>query len=195
MKRLIILGVTALVGCATTSEPSRQVLEVRALPPAERATPLPAAEEPMAPATVVAPAPVVATLAPVGRAGAQSVVPAPSNFAQPSPAPRLTRAQFVAFNDERLLDVYPGMARRDVERHLWIAYEGKPWNPFKRETIRDHGGKRYDVVFYLTREPVPGKAITETQLTPVVFDGDRVHSVGRYPLKKLRKAACENRCS
>jgi hypothetical protein len=98
----------------------------------------------------------------------------------------MSRTQFIALNDERLLDVFPGMKRRDVERHMWVAHEGKAWNPYKRETIKHSDGTRFDVLFYLTREPSPGKGVNENYLTPVIFQGEVVHAVGKYPLKKLR---------
>ncbi len=193
MKRLALIGLVGLAGCATTPTASP--------PPATDAPPADTA----ATATVAAPTPLAAALAAPAPAtqnvtGTAPPAEAPTPRAAPPtapspPAPALSRAQFVALNDERLLDVYPGMSRRAVEQLMHIEHDGRPWNPFKRESLQRPGGQRYDVVFYLTREPARGKPITEAQLTPVIFQGDTVYAIGRHPLKKLRKTLCGGRCS
>jgi hypothetical protein len=48
------------------------------------------------------------------------------------------------------------------------------------------------VLFYLTCAPRQGSA-TENFLTPVIFQNERVTVIGRYPLKKIRRAACQSR--
>lgn len=185
MKRLALGLAVTLVGCATAPEPMRPVVEELAAlrpAPAPASAPEPSAEPAPLPQAVVEP------LAP-RAAEAEAAKPATP---VPASAPaRPSRAELVALNDERLLDVYPGMGRRRVEQLMTVQYDGKPWNPFKRETLRGRDGKAYSVVFYLTREPAPGKAITEAQLTPVIFENDKVYAIGRHPLKKLRRAACE----
>ena len=49
------------------------------------------------------------------------------------------------------------------------------------------------MLFYLTRAPRQGQRVTENLLTPVIFQNERVTAIGRYPLKKIRRAACQNR--
>jgi hypothetical protein len=53
----------------------------------------------------------------------------------------------------------------------------------------DAKGDTYDVIFYLSRRPVPSHAFGEQLMTPVIFRDDRVYAIGRYSLKKLRAGA------
>jgi uncharacterized protein DUF3192 len=90
---------------------------------------------------------------------------------------------FAKKNDERLLQVYVGMNRKTVEKLMGRR------GYYKREFIRNEGNQGYEVLFYLTRVPQKGKAVTERHLTPVLFKKDRVQAVGHYQLRKLRQSA------
>lgn len=105
----------------------------------------------------------------------------------------LSLGDFVDRNDENLLNVYPGMSRAAVERIMGDYRTGTGTNPYKHQQIAAGGGKTYEVLFYLTRKPRAGYRISETSLTPVIFEDDRVSAIGRYQLKKLRRAACQAR--
>jgi hypothetical protein len=137
---------------------------------------------------------------PPAGAGAPSVI-APSAPLPATPAPPaapdpvveskpLTWSQVASINDERLIDVFPGMPQKRVEERMQLQSAGRPVNPFRQEYLRDPRGRLYHVVFYLTREPVKGRPINERYLTPVIFSNDKVEAIGRYPLKKLRANAC-----
>jgi hypothetical protein len=86
-------------------------------------------------------------------------------------------------NDERLLNVFVGMYRVTVEKVM-----GAGTRPYKKEFLRDESDHIYEILFYLTREPKKGRPVTERHLTPVIFKDSRVHALGRYQLKKLRRA-------
>lgn len=105
----------------------------------------------------------------------------------------LSLGDFADHNDENLLSVYPGMSRTSVERMMGSYRTGGGTNPYKRQQIALAGGKTYEVLFYLTRKPRPGYRVSEGLMTPVIFENDRVTAIGRYPLKKLRRAACQAR--
>lgn len=105
----------------------------------------------------------------------------------------LSLGDFVDRNDENLLSVYPGMSRAAVERIMGDYRTGTGTNPYKRQQIAAGGGKTYEVLFYLTRKPRAGYRVNEGIMTPVIFENDRVTAIGRYPLKKLRRAACQVR--
>jgi hypothetical protein len=92
---------------------------------------------------------------------------------------RQSLADLAADNDERLMSVFVGMYRKTVETIMGDH------NPFRRRTITGTDGQTYDVVFYLTREPRKGKAITDRMLTPIIFKKGRVVALGNYQLKKL----------
>jgi hypothetical protein len=86
-------------------------------------------------------------------------------------------------NDDRLLQVYVGMSKATV-----VKIMGRRGS-YKREFWRDSNKQNYEVLFYLTRVPRKGNAITERHLTPVLFRKDRVHAIGSYQLKKVRQSA------
>ena len=98
---------------------------------------------------------------------------------------------FAELNDEKLLYVYPGMSIAAVEHIMGGRQSGSYVNPYKRQTIATVDGKVHEVLFYLTRPPRSGRRVTESQLTPVIFLNNRVVAIGRYPLKKLRRSACQ----
>ena len=75
----------------------------------------------------------------------------------------------------------------------WATIDRGWLNPTRRETGAGGRGAEYEVLFYLAREPVPGRAITDNLLTPVILHNDKVVSIGRYPLKKLRRSGCLSR--
>jgi hypothetical protein len=101
--------------------------------------------------------------------------------------------EFTEANDEKLLNIYVGMSRQTVERLMDGHQSGKWINPYKHQTVTDAAGKKHEVLFYLTRAPRQGQRITENYLTPVIFQNERVTAIGRYPLKKLRRVACQSR--
>lgn len=102
----------------------------------------------------------------------------------------LSAAELAALNDERLLDVYPGLSRRVVEHLMDVRQAGRPLNPFRREWLRDADGRLYEVLYYLTRAPLKNRAVRQRDLTPVIFLDDKVHAIGHYPLKTLKRSAC-----
>lgn len=165
-----------LAGCASLPEPQA-----------------PPAREPVSPARAderVAPAPVVtrpASPAPERASGREPLA------AQPETVKTMSRADFVARNDDNLVEVYVGMSRVSVERLMGNGLIGGWLNPTKRETVAGGRGAEYEVLFYLAREPAPGRAITDNLLTPVILHDDKVVSIGRYPLKKLRRTGCLSR--
>jgi hypothetical protein len=145
---------------------------------------------------VEAPAPVVPAPVPADPAD-DLPPPAVSAPAPLLPAPVVRRQlrleEFAEVNDEKLLQVYVGMSRQAVERIMDGAMSGATVNPFRRQSLAGADGRSYEVAFYLTRAPRAGRRVTETLLTPVIFHDERVVAIGRYPLKKLRRAACQAR--
>jgi hypothetical protein len=123
------------------------------------------------------------------------VEPKFSEPADSSPVVRkwLSLSDFTDANDEMLLNVYPGMSRQTVARIMDGHQSGKWSNPYKQQTVANADGTSHEVLFYLTRAPRQGQRVTENFLTPVIFQNDRVTAIGRYPLKKIRRAACLSR--
>ena len=174
MRRIVLLTLLLLTGCVT-APPSGT-----GSPPAVRpAPPAPAAEpaESSAPTTATS----VATATP-----AEPVRKATSPHV-------LSLGDFADRNDEHLLSVYPGMSRATVDRIMGDYRSGSWTNPYKRQQIAAAGGRTYEILFYLTRRPRAANRVSEGNMTPVIFENDRVTAIGRYPLKKLRRAVCEER--
>jgi hypothetical protein len=168
MRRILMVSFMLLAaGCATTSRP---VVEA----PAQKPQTGPAADS-QSPASPVEPG-----------------LPEPVS---PAPVVRkwLSLNDFAEANDEKLLNVYPGMSRQTVERIMDGHQSGKWANPYKQQAVINADGKSHDVLFYLTRAPRQGQRVTENFLTPVIFQNERVTAIGRYPLKKIRRAACLSR--
>jgi len=171
MRRILMISFMLLAaGCATISRP---VVEV----PAQK---LPSQAEPDA--EPLSPAPPL-------------VEPTLSEPVNPSPVVRkwLSLNDFAETNDEKLLNVYPGMSRQTVERIMDGHQSGKWTNPYKHQAVIGANGTSHEVLFYLTRAPRQGQRVTENLLTPVIFQNERVTAIGRYPLKKIRRAACQSR--
>lgn len=171
MRRILMISYMLLVaGCATTSRPVVDAPEqnIPAQPPA--------AAQPQTETK--------------SQTEPNSVEPV-----NPSPVPRkwLSLSDFAEANDEKLLFVYPGMSRQTVERIMDGNQSGKWTNPYKHQAVINADGVNYDVLFYLTRAPRQGQRVRESLLTPVIFQNDRVTAIGRYPLKKIRRAACQSR--
>jgi hypothetical protein len=170
MRRILMISFMLLVaGCATTSRP---VVDV----PAHK---LPSQTEPVA----------------EPQRSAPLVEPALSEPVNPSPVVRkwLSLNDFAEANDEKLLNVYPGMSRQTVERIMDGHQSGTWTNPYKHQAVIGANGTSHEVLFYLTRAPRQGQRVTENLLTPVIFQNERVAAIGRYPLKKIRRAACQSR--
>lgn len=162
----VVLLLVLLGGCATVPPPAREP---------QPAVPAPAE----VPARVPGPGPSVAPEEPPGTA-------------QPAVPPRMQGLEaFAELNDEKLLYVYPGMSMAAVERVMGGRRSGSYVNPYKRQMIVTVDGRAHEVLFYLTRAPRSGRRVTESQLTPVIFVNNRVTAIGRYPLKKLRRSACQ----
>lgn len=163
-----------LAGCASTPPPLADrseslppaAVETVSFPPALEPTPLP---------------PSTATV---------SKVPEPVPAKTPE---NLSLEEFAELNDERLLQVYPGMTLKVVERIMDGVQSGPYPNPFRQLRLTGADGRKYIVLFYVTRPPRTGGRITENLLTPVILQDQRVVDIGRYPLKKLRRAVCEAR--
>lgn len=159
-KHLAVLAALLLGACATVA------------PPPSPAPP---------PTAMPAPAPDVAPVPPPAIPDAAIVAP------PATPPPSLSFRDFVALNDTKLLDVYVGMSRASIDKHMDAHETDRFTNPYKRQTLRAKDGTLYEVLFYITREPSKGKPITETQTTPLIFRNDKLVAIGRYQLKKLRR--------
>lgn len=94
---------------------------------------------------------------------------------------------FAILNDEKLIKIFVGMSRREVEKIMGTRRAGVLSNPYKEEVIRTRTGQQYDILFYLTREPARGRSITNRHMTPVIFKEDIVYAIGKYQLKKLKR--------
>jgi hypothetical protein len=174
MRKILVISLMLFgAGCATTSRPVVEA-PAQSLP---TQTEKPIAVPPTAP---LSPAP-----------QAESELPMP---VERSPVTRKSMGleEFAEANDEKLLNVYVGMSRQAVERLMDGHQSGKWINPYKYQMVVGADGKKHEVLFYLTRAPHQGQRVTESFLTPVIFQNDRLTAIGRYPLKKLRRAACQN---
>lgn len=164
MKRFIFAIALGLAGCATPVPPETPPPAPRPVAPAVPAQP-PAATEPAAPPSE------------------------PSVVQEPEVTPRLGFKEFVERNDDKLMEVYVGMPKGEVERIMALP-EGEKWtSPSKRQKLKTRDGRFYEIWFYLTRLPPKGRAVNENDLTPVILKDDKVAAIGRYQLKKLRRAA------
>jgi outer membrane biosynthesis protein TonB len=90
------------------------------------------------------------------------------------------QAAQAAANDEKIINVFVGMYRNTVETIM-----GSDHNPYRKTKITGTDGEVYDVLFYLTREPRPGKPVTSRMLSPIIIRKGRVVAMGNYQLKKL----------
>lgn len=172
MRRIAFLTLFLLSGCVTA--PPSGTASLPAMSPS------PATTEPAKAAT------------PAVEGALPTVTPAAPVLHEASPR-MLSLADFVDRNDENLLGVYPGMSRAAVERIMGSYRTGGGANPYKRQQIAVADGRSYEVLFYLTRKPRAGHRVSEGIMTPVIFESERVTAIGRYPLKKLRRAACQAR--
>jgi hypothetical protein len=93
--------------------------------------------------------------------------------------------EFVAANDEYLLEAFPGMHRAELARVMHHG-TGRWPNPYRHESLHDRAGNTYEVFYYLTRDP-EGKSVKERHLTPVIVKDNVVVAIGSYRLKKLRR--------
>jgi len=125
--------------------------------------------------------PVVALKQPETPLTEQAKRPSTELREKPVPDHRLQSLTALAeTNDEKIMNVFVGMYRKTVETIM-----GSDRNPYRKKTITGTDGEAYDILFYLTREPHPGKPITERMLSPVIFKKGRVVAMGNYQLKKL----------
>jgi hypothetical protein len=175
MKKLLLLAVVSLAGCATVPGPA---------PVAAPATHSPASSAESAAVGIVpneASAPESASI--LGSA----TVPPATEPAEDKPP--LKFKDFVALNDNKLIDVYRGMDKKQVEALMNDHASGRFANPYKRQVVKTREGRSYEILFYLTHAPAAGKPITENHTTPVIFLEGKVDAIGKYPLKKLRRQA------
>jgi len=173
MRRIALLTLLLLTGCVTA-------------PPSDTGSP-----------PAVRPAPPAPTAEPAESGGpTPSASPSMAIPTEPvrkvTPPHVLSLDDFADRNDEHLLSVYPGMSRATVDRIMGDYRSGGWTNPYKRQ-IATAGGRTYEILFYLTRSPRAANRVSEGNMTPVIFENDRVTAIGRYPLKKLRRAVCEER--
>ncbi len=146
------------------------------------ATPTPRAPEPVpaAPEKAAAPALEAPAVAPDAAPRAAPVAPAIAGA-----PPAAIFKEFVARNDERLLEVFAGMHKSELARIMHA--DADRWrNPYKREALLDRKGQAYEVLYYLTRDP-EGKPVKDRHLTPVIVKQDTVVAIGAYRLKKLKR--------
>jgi hypothetical protein len=185
MRRICFCLAVLLAGCATT----------RDMPPEPAPAPAPVSTAPVqAPAIVETQPPAAVPETPVVTSPAPPVATPPPVAVPPAAKPKpLTYVELAAINSDRLIDVFPGMNRETVEKIMDVQNDGRALNPQRQEWLRDSGGRLYHVLHYMTREPARGKPVHENLLTPVIFLDDKVVSIGRYPLKKLRRTACSAR--
>jgi hypothetical protein len=172
VNRYLVCLVLLLGGCATGRDPA-----IPSSPVAPETTPAAASGPVASPSKPAEPTP---------SSPSEVVESAPPA----APDRPLTYSELATANDERLLDVVPGMTRAEVDRIMDLRRDGRPLNPARQEVLRDRDGRTYLVLFYLTREPMAGRPVRENLMTPVIFQNDKVVGIGRYPLKKLRKVAC-----
>ena len=172
----VLLVIGSVTGCATAPQPVAKTIVAETT-----AEHQPALAEPI--------------VAPISQVRQVEAVPLPqtSNPLPAVPRKMMGADEFAETNDEKLLNVYVGMSRHSVEQIMDGHQTGKWINPYKHQVVVDADGKKNEILFYLTRTPRQGQRITESMLTPVIFVDDRVSAIGRYPLKKLRRTACQNR--
>ncbi len=219
MRKLIVILLIAVAGCATPTAPKPMQSEiaqeqqpVHVAPKQEQLAEKPAAiaTQPVSPsiesASTVTPMvtegneevkhqsaeahksdeelrpPVVASKQPhVPQIEQQTKRPLPEVLEKPIPEHRLQSLATLAIaNDEKIMNVFVGMYRNTVDTIM-----GSDRNPYRKIKITGMDSEVYDVLFYLTREPRPGKPITERMLSPVIFRKGRVVAMGNYQLKKL----------
>lgn len=156
-----------LAACAT---PSR---EAAAPTPAEPETPRAAAPEPSAPRVARAVPP------------AEAMPPAAAVRVEPPTPTTPSFREFVAANDERLLEIYAGLGRAELARVMQHG-AGRWPNPYRREALIDRKGQAYEVFYYLTRDP-EGKPVKDRHLTPVIVRDEAIVAIGAYRLKKLKR--------
>ena len=176
MNRFAVLLALLLAACAT---PPPRVPATPGMEEVERRQERPPESVPAAPPKEVIPAPEAPVMAPdVPRAA--PVAPAITG-APPAPLFR----EFVARNDEQLLEVFAGMHKSELAR-IMHADANRWHNPYKREALYDRKGQAYEVLYYLTRDP-EGKPVKDRHLTPVMVKDDVVVAIGAYRLKKLKR--------
>jgi hypothetical protein len=141
------------------------------------------------------PAPAPASSAPTQPDSTAPTAPNAAPYSTPpasAPARPPTRAALIRLaevNDERLLDLYPGMPKTTALVIMNHDETGGAPNPFRIETVADND-RTYEIYYYLTREPRSGRPVTYSMLTPILFEGDRLAVIGRYPIRRFLKPYC-----
>lgn len=209
MKRALLILLLFATGCATLSTPA-PVSPVAGTDSKPQVEPAPAPQEikepPATPATQetvkTPPSPFTAQPPPSPEHPAPSLLQestAPSKETLPPAVPqkqeKTSRASrdlpvpdyklqglvnLALKNDDKIMNVFVGMDKKAVEDVM-----GGGQNPFKRQTVTGIDNQKYEILYYLTREPRKGRPITDRMLTPVIFKKGRVAAIGAYHLKKL----------
>jgi hypothetical protein len=117
--------------------------------------------------------------------GEPAAAPSPEpDVAAPVPE-TLTREQFIARNDEKLLWVFEGMERAAVRKIMGDAHAPGLRNPCWTEKRVSAKGVVYEIEFYLNRMPTRSRPLGTRTLQPVIYIRDRVEAISRYQYKKL----------
>ncbi len=206
MKRALLILLLFATGCATLSTPAPVSPVARTDSKPQVAAPVPQEikEPPATQETAVKmpPSPFTAQPAPSPEPPAPSLLQdstAPSKETLPPAVPqkqeKTSRASrdlpvpdyklqglvnLALKNDDKIMNVFVGMDKKTVEDVM-----GGGQNPFKRQTVTGIDNQKYEILYYLTREPRKGRPITDRMLTPVIFKKGRVAAIGAYHLKKL----------
>lgn len=180
--RALIVTVT-LIGLAACASPA----PLPRAPAAPDVAPAPTAEKLAPRVAVTPPLPAVENPAPqlpnpAMAVGAKKAAP----HASPARAHSISPQEFIDRNDENLLYVFVDMPRASVHA-IMAGYRSGAWvNPCRVETRHAADGTRFEVEFFLTRQPNQYRPLGESVMIPVIFQDNRVHAIGRYGLKKLR---------
>ncbi len=171
MRRSAVLLAALLAACATPAPRAPEPVPVA--PPAETLPAEPVAAKPSTPRVARA-TPPAGALPPGATVPVEPSVPTTPSF-----------RDFVAANDERLLEVYTGLGYAELGRVMRHG-AGRWPNPYRREALLDRTGRTYEVFYYLTRDP-EGKPVKDRHLTPVIVKDHMVVAIGSYRLKKLKR--------
>ncbi len=177
MKRIAVTFALLLAACATPPREVATTSPVQAVPPPAVEPDVPPASR--EPATIARTAPPAVALPPTAAVPVEPSTPTTQSF-----------REFVATNDERLLEVFAGMHRTELARIMQHG-AGRWPNPYRHGSLHDRAGKDYEVFYYLTRDP-EGKPVQDRHLTPVIVKDNVVVALGAYRLKKLKRGESLN---
>ncbi len=81
-----------------------------------------------------------------------------------------------AINNSRLQKISLGMKKQEVKEIMGTKtfYQRNPYtlvpNPYRIESIRTEAGKNYEIIFYYTDLKKQDGALTDDEMTPLVFE-------------------------